>query len=106
MVKGGHARPSSRSSADWSRVMWRTVGFVLALALTVGGAGWLVFQLFIAEEFSRNLVVAAAICSRWVSTGCGPITFQVIKGEGRVLACSLRPKTERVRRHRSAIGRV
>ena len=25
------------------------------------GAGWLVFQLFIAEEFSRNLVVAAAI---------------------------------------------
>ena len=41
--------------------MWRTVGFVLALALTVGGAGWLVFQLFIAEEFSRNLVVAAAI---------------------------------------------
>ena len=41
--------------------MWRTVGFVLALALTVGGAGRLVFQLFIAEEFSRNLVVAAAI---------------------------------------------
>ena len=30
--------------------MWRTVGFVLALALTVGGAGWLVFQLFIAEN--------------------------------------------------------
>ena len=41
--------------------MWRTVGLVLALALTVGGAGWLVYQLFIAEEFSRNLVVAAAI---------------------------------------------
>jgi len=61
MVKGGYARTSSRSSADWTRAMWRTVGFVLALALTVGGAGWLVFQLFIAEEFSRNLVVAAAI---------------------------------------------
>jgi hypothetical protein len=41
--------------------MWRTFGFVLALALTVGGAGWLVFQLFLAEEFSRNLVVAAVI---------------------------------------------
>jgi hypothetical protein len=39
----------------------RWFGFVLALALTVGDAGWLVFQLFIAEEFSRNLVVAAAI---------------------------------------------
>ena len=41
--------------------MWRNVGFVLALALTVGGIGWLVFQLFIAEEYSRNLVVAAVI---------------------------------------------
>jgi hypothetical protein len=52
--------------------MWRTVGFVLALALTVGGAGWLVFQLFIAEEFSRNLVVAAVIVlvmgAHWVWT--------------------------------------
>ena len=41
--------------------MWRIVGFGLGLALTVGGTGWLVFQLFIAEEFSRNLVVAAVI---------------------------------------------
>ena len=83
--------------------MWRTVGFVLALALTVGGAGWLVFQLFIAEEFSRKRQLS---CSQWVSTGCGPITFQVLKGDGRVLDCSLRPKIERGRRHRSAIGRV
>jgi hypothetical protein len=41
--------------------MSRVIGIVLALALTVGGAGWLVFQLFIAEEFSRNLVVAGVI---------------------------------------------
>ena len=41
--------------------MWWIVGFVLALALTIGGAMWLVFQLFIAEEFSRNLIAAAVI---------------------------------------------
>ena len=41
--------------------MWRIVGFTSALALTVGGAGWLLFQLFIAEEFSSNLIVAAVI---------------------------------------------
>ena len=41
--------------------MWRNVGFVLALALTLGGAGWLVYQLFIAEEISSNLAVAAVI---------------------------------------------
>jgi hypothetical protein len=39
--------------------MWRIVGFISGLALTVGGAGWLVFQLFIAEDFSSNLIVAA-----------------------------------------------
>ena len=37
-----------------------------------GGVGWLVFQLFIAEEFSRNLVVAAVIVlvmgAHWVWT--------------------------------------
>ena len=41
--------------------MSRVIGIVLALALTVGGAGWLVFRLFIGAEFSRNLVVAAVI---------------------------------------------
>ena len=41
--------------------MWRIVGFISGLALTVGGAGWLVFQLFIAEDFSSNLIVAAVI---------------------------------------------
>jgi hypothetical protein len=44
---------------DGTRAMWWIVGFVLALALTIGGAMWLVFQLFIAEEFSRNLIAAA-----------------------------------------------
>jgi hypothetical protein len=33
----------------------------LALALTVGGTSWLLFQLFISESISRNLVVAAGI---------------------------------------------
>jgi hypothetical protein len=41
--------------------MSRILGFILALALTVGGAGWLLYQLFVAEEFSSNLVVAALI---------------------------------------------
>lgn len=49
--------------------MPRIIGLILAL--TVGGAGWLVFQLFIAEEFSRNLVVAAVIVLPWAPTGCG-----------------------------------
>jgi hypothetical protein len=41
--------------------MSRILGFILALALTVGGACWLLYQLFVAEEFSSNLVVAALI---------------------------------------------
>jgi hypothetical protein len=41
--------------------MARILGFMLALALTIGGAGWLLYQLFVAEEFSSNLVVAALI---------------------------------------------
>jgi len=52
--------------------MSRIMGFILALVLTLGGVGWLVFQLFIAEEFSRNLVVAAVIVlvmgAHWVWT--------------------------------------
>jgi hypothetical protein len=55
-----------------TRGMWRIVGLTSALALTVGGAGWLVFQLFIAEEFSSNLIVAAvivlAIGAHWLWT--------------------------------------
>jgi hypothetical protein len=47
--------------AYWAHHMWRLTGLILALALTVGGAGWLVYQLFMADEFSRNLVVAAVI---------------------------------------------
>ena len=46
---------------DGTLAMWWIVGFVLALALTIGGAIWLVFQLFIAQEFSRNLIAAAII---------------------------------------------
>jgi hypothetical protein len=41
--------------------MPQIVGLILALALSIGGAVWLVFQIFVAEDFSRNLVVAAAI---------------------------------------------
>jgi hypothetical protein len=41
--------------------MPRTPGLILALALTVGGAVWLLFQLFVADDFSRNLVAAAVI---------------------------------------------
>jgi hypothetical protein len=39
----------------------RIVGLILALALTIGGAVWLAFQIFVAEDFSGNLVVAAFI---------------------------------------------
>jgi hypothetical protein len=52
--------------------MWRIVGLILALALTIGGAVWLVFQIFVAEDFSRNLVVAAftvlAMGAHWLWT--------------------------------------
>ena len=50
----------------------RILGFLLALALTVGRVGWLLFQLFVAEEFSSNLVVAAlfviAMGAHWLWT--------------------------------------
>ena len=39
---------------------------ILAVALTVGGVVWLLFQLFIADEFSRYLVVGAIVV---VATG-------------------------------------
>jgi hypothetical protein len=55
-----------------THAMWRIVGFISGLALTVGGAGWLVFQLFIAEDFSSNLIVAAVIVlamgAHWLGT--------------------------------------
>ena len=35
------------------------VGLIFALAPTAGGVVWLLFQLFIAEEFSRYLVAGA-----------------------------------------------
>jgi hypothetical protein len=41
--------------------MSRIVGLILALVLTIGGAVWLVFQIFVAEDLSHNLVVAAFI---------------------------------------------
>ena len=60
---GPNASPLDRTAVrvHTRLIMSRIMGFILALALTLGGAGWLVFQLFIATEFSRNLVVAAAI---------------------------------------------
>ena len=52
--------------------MWRIVGLILALALTIGGSVWLVFQIFVAEDFSSNLVVAAftvlAMGAHWLWT--------------------------------------
>jgi hypothetical protein len=41
--------------------MSRTIGMILAIALTVGGVVWLLFQLFIAREFSRYLVAGALV---------------------------------------------
>jgi hypothetical protein len=55
--------------------MSRLMGLILALSLTVGGAGWLVFQLFMAEEYSRNLLVAATIY--------GPISSPVVNARRR-----------------------
>jgi len=52
--------------------MPRIVGLILALALTIGGTVWLVFQIFAAEDFSRNLVMAAfivlALGAHWLWT--------------------------------------
>jgi hypothetical protein len=48
------------------------VGLILALALTLAGALWVAFQIFVAEDFSSNLVVAAfivlAIAAHWLWT--------------------------------------
>ena len=41
--------------------MSRTIGLILALVLTVGGVVWLLFQLLVAEEFSRNLVAGSIV---------------------------------------------
>ena len=45
-------------------------------ALTVGGVVWLLFQLFIAEEFSRYLVAGAIVViatgAHWLWTGYRP----------------------------------
>jgi hypothetical protein len=41
--------------------------------IKLGGAGWLVFQLFIAEEFSSLLLWQPSSCSPWAPTGCVPI---------------------------------
>jgi hypothetical protein len=58
--------------------MPRIFSLLLALALTIGGAVWLVFQVFVAEDFSRNLVVAAVIVlamgAHWLWTDYRPTT--------------------------------
>ena len=58
--------------------MPRIISLFLALALTIGGAAWLVFQIFMAEDFSRNLVVAAVIVlamgAHWLWTDYLPTT--------------------------------
>ena len=41
--------------------MSRLLGLIIALALTAGGALWLLVQIIIPEHASRNLVVAAGI---------------------------------------------
>ena len=41
--------------------MSRLLELIIALALTAGGALWLLVQIIIPEEASRNLVVAAGI---------------------------------------------
>jgi hypothetical protein len=52
--------------------MSRTIGLVLALVLAVGGVVWLLFQLLVAEEFSRYLVaggiVVIATGAHWLWT--------------------------------------
>jgi hypothetical protein len=41
--------------------MWRIVWLHIGPGSHGWGAGWLLFQLFIAEEFFSNLIVAAVI---------------------------------------------
>jgi hypothetical protein len=59
--------------------MTRTMGLILAVALTVGGVVWLVFQLFIADEFSRYLVAGAIVV---IATGAHWLWTEYIRAEG------------------------
>jgi hypothetical protein len=61
--------------------MPRIVGLILALALTIGGTVWLVFQIFVAEDFSRNLVVAAFIVFAVETPGLGKAPGVLLFGE-------------------------
>ena len=54
--------------------MSRILGLVLALALTAGGALWLVFILALAEHVSNRLIAAASSSLQWACTGYGSIT--------------------------------
>ena len=57
--------------------MTRTIGLILALG--VGGVVWLLFQLFMAEEFSRYLVAGAIVV---IATGAHWLWTEYIRAEG------------------------
>ena len=59
--------------------MTRTIGFILAVALTVGGVVWLLFRLFIADEFSRYLVAGAIVV---IATGAHWLWTEYNRAEG------------------------
>ena len=52
---------------------------ILAVALTVGGVVWLLFQLFIADEFSRYLVAGAIVV---IATGAHWLWTEYNRAEG------------------------
>jgi hypothetical protein len=54
--------------------MSRLLGLIIALALTAGGALWLLVQIIIPEHAFRNLVVAAESSSLWGHIGYGLTT--------------------------------
>ena len=60
---GGKTRLKAKANAAkvGSDPMSRILGLVLALALTAGGALWLVFILALAEHVSNRLIAAACI---------------------------------------------
>jgi hypothetical protein len=53
--------PVTRIEPSGGLLMSRMLGLVLALALTAGGALWLVFILTLAEHVSNRLIAAALI---------------------------------------------
>ena len=75
----GRARRKRPKGIAWRLTDDAHHGLILAVALTVGGVVWLLFQLFIADEFSRYLVAGAIVV---IATGAHWLWTEYNRAEG------------------------